>query len=144
MVYDYDIVVVGCGVAGLSAALTAKEKGARVAILERSPKAVRGGNTRYTEAYLRLKDETQITDDFENRLAENSGGHIEPGFLESTLKSYDDWPPILRAYSFTGPELIMTFANSVPDSIAWRSSSTRGRSSRSFRPKTSRNRRVVP
>ncbi len=119
MDYEYDVLVVGCGIAGLSAALTTAQAGARVAILERSPKAVRGGNTRYTEAYLRMKDERQVTDDFENRLAENSGGYIEPTFLESTLKSYDDWPPILRAYSFTGPEIIMTFASRVPDSIAW-------------------------
>ena len=119
MVYEHDILVVGCGVAGLSAALTAARAGARVAILERSPKAVRGGNTRYTEALLRIKDEAHVSDDFENRLAENSGGHIEPDFLASTLKSYDDWPPVLRAYSFTGPELIMTFANGVPDAIAW-------------------------
>ncbi len=119
MDHECDILVVGCGVAGLSAALTAKQAGARVMILECSPKAVRGGNSRYTEAYLRLKDETQITNDFENRLAENSGGHIAPTFIESTLKSYDDWPPILRAYSFTDPKLIMTFADNVPEAMAW-------------------------
>ncbi len=119
MSYKHDIVVVGCGVAGLSAVVTAAQKGADVAVLERSPRAVRGGNTRYTEAYLRMKSETEVSDDFESRLAENAGGHIDPNLLESTLKPYDQWPPLLRACSFTDPDLISTFAENVPASIAW-------------------------
>ena len=51
----YDVVVVGGGIAGLSAAISACENGARVALLERSVEAETGGNTRYTEAYLRMK-----------------------------------------------------------------------------------------
>lgn len=37
-----DVVVVGCGVAGLSAALSAANNGASVVLLERSEKSVRG------------------------------------------------------------------------------------------------------
>ena len=44
----YDVVVVGGGVAGLSAACSAAENGARVALLERATEAETGGNTRYT------------------------------------------------------------------------------------------------
>jgi len=44
----FDVIVVGCGIAGLSAAITAQQNGARIAILERAPKEERGGNTRYT------------------------------------------------------------------------------------------------
>jgi tricarballylate dehydrogenase len=43
-----DVVVVGGGHAGLCAAITAAEEGARVVLLERAPKAMRGGNTRHT------------------------------------------------------------------------------------------------
>ena len=39
----FDVVVAGCGVAGLSAAVSAREKGAKVAVLERSTREERGG-----------------------------------------------------------------------------------------------------
>ena len=44
----YDVVVLGGGNAGLSAALTARELGARVALVEAAPRAFRGGNSRHT------------------------------------------------------------------------------------------------
>ena len=52
---EFDVIVVGCGGAGLSAALAAQEKGARVCIVERASKDEFGGNTRYTGAWLRMK-----------------------------------------------------------------------------------------
>jgi tricarballylate dehydrogenase len=39
----YDVVVVGCGAAGLSAAVSAAERGSRVALVERSTREERGG-----------------------------------------------------------------------------------------------------
>ena len=57
---NFDLVVVGCGIAGLSAAATALQAGARVAILERSVKEERGGNTRWTEALLRMKSDSEL------------------------------------------------------------------------------------
>ena len=77
--HKYDVVVVGCGVAGLSAAVAAAEAGAKVAVLERSTYEERGGNTRYTEATLRMKNELEVSSDFETLLVENSGYYIQPG-----------------------------------------------------------------
>jgi len=48
----YDVVVVGCGIAGISAAVSAQQAGARVAILERAPREERGGNTRWSSTGL--------------------------------------------------------------------------------------------
>ena len=42
----YDVVVAGCGVAGLSAAVTAAELGKRVAVIERATREERGGQSR--------------------------------------------------------------------------------------------------
>lgn len=115
----FDIVVVGCGVAGLSAAVAAAQAGAKVAVLERTTYEERGGNTRYTEAYLRMKSEVELSHDFESLLLDNSGYYIEPELAASTVLDYENWSPIVRALAFTDPELISSFIDSVPAAVAW-------------------------
>ncbi len=46
MEQKFDVVVAGCGVAGLSAAVTAAERGLNVAVLERASREDRGGQSR--------------------------------------------------------------------------------------------------
>ncbi|MFW6031542.1 MAG: FAD-dependent oxidoreductase, partial [Myxococcota bacterium] len=48
---SHDIIVIGCGMAGLAAALRATELGASVCVLEKSPREHRGGHTRFTESF---------------------------------------------------------------------------------------------
>ena len=50
----YDVIVVGGGNAALCAALSAREQGARVLVLERAPLAERGGNSAYTDGKMRF------------------------------------------------------------------------------------------
>jgi tricarballylate dehydrogenase len=50
----YDVVVVGAGNAGLLAALSAYETGARVLVLEKAPRELRGGNSYFTGAGFRF------------------------------------------------------------------------------------------
>ena len=48
-----DIIVVGGGNAALCAALSARESGASVLVLERAPEALSGGNSRFTAGAFR-------------------------------------------------------------------------------------------
>lgn len=118
-VRQFDVVVVGCGVAGLSAAVAAQEAGARVAVLERSTFDERGGNTRYTTAAIRMKSEDAVSDDFLDVFGANSGYHVQPDFIEATVQDQASWPPLVRGASFTDPELISFFADEAPPAIAW-------------------------
>ena len=55
--YTFDVVVVGGGIAGLSAALSGAQSGASVVLVEKAPPAGRGGNTRFADAQMRFPHE---------------------------------------------------------------------------------------
>lgn len=117
---SYDVIVVGCGIAGLSAAVSAVQEGARVLILERAPRAERGGNTRYTDAYMRMKSSFEVADDFVDHLAVNSScGYIFPDLMAEVVKPREDWPPQIKSLNFSDPELLQTFADSAGPTIQW-------------------------
>ena len=50
----YDVVVAGAGNAGLTAALSAAERGASVLVIEKAPEYLRGGNTYFTGGLFRF------------------------------------------------------------------------------------------
>ena len=116
---QFDVVVVGSGIAGLAAAVTAHEAGARVAILERSPPEDRGGNTRWTEAFLRLKSEDAVADDFIAHFAKHAGHHLDPEIVAETAGDFESRSPIARALGFTDPDLIARFAEEAPGAVRW-------------------------
>lgn len=72
----YDIVVVGHGAAGLSAALAAAEAAPRasVAVLERTPEPLSGGNTRWSPANMRLRSVDEVSPGFEADMLDATGG----------------------------------------------------------------------
>jgi tricarballylate dehydrogenase len=49
--HTHDVVVIGCGIAGLAAGLRLAERDADVAILEKAPEENRGGHTQFTESF---------------------------------------------------------------------------------------------
>ena len=107
-----DLIVVGSGIAGLSAAVTAVQAGLRTVLVERAKEGEHGGNTRYTEAYLRMKAIDQVADDFEEHLAENSGGYVDPTFLQEASGSPETWSSLMRSLSMLDPAVIAQFAES--------------------------------
>ena len=50
----FDVIVVGGGNAALCAALSAREQGSNVLLLERAPREERGGNSVYTDGLMRV------------------------------------------------------------------------------------------
>lgn len=116
---EFDVVVAGCGVAGLSAAVAASEAGARVVVLERAPHEERGGQTRYTEAYFRMKSETEVSDDFMEHLAENSSGYVDPSLVQEMMRGREQWPSVVRGLGNIDHELIDVFATAAGPTVQW-------------------------
>ena len=79
----------------------------------------RGGNTRYTGAWLRMKNENEVSDDFEEHFAANAGGYIDPSILKHAVAAEESQPPMLRAMSYVDPNVIETFAQEAPPTLAW-------------------------
>lgn len=87
---SYDVVVIGCGAAGLAAALSAAEAAQQtsngdfaIAVLERAPQEQRGGNTRWTGAYMRLKDTSTVADRFVEDMLEFSRGLSDERYVRT-------------------------------------------------------------
>lgn len=114
-----DIVVVGSGIAGLSAAITAMQAGASVIQLERSPEHDRGGNTRWTEALLRMKSDSEVADDFEDAFANNAGYHLDPSLIQETAGDFENRSAIAKSLAFTDPDVIAAFADRAPATLQW-------------------------
>lgn len=119
MQVEADVVIVGCGIAGMAAAVSAAQAGASVRVVERAPRAERGGNSRYTSGNLRMKTVSEPTDDLADQLSQSSDGFVPHALIEQTLKPYEQWPPILRAHAFADPELVQSIVDKAPEAVTW-------------------------
>jgi tricarballylate dehydrogenase len=70
--------VVGTGLAGLSAALRAKEAGGKVVFIDKAPETSMGGNSRFSGGALRTPSDTVSAADLVKEAMDMSGGRANP------------------------------------------------------------------
>ncbi|MGH8258218.1 MAG: FAD-dependent oxidoreductase, partial [Steroidobacteraceae bacterium] len=77
---DHDLIVIGCGAAGLAAAVAYADRagrGARIAVLERATREGRGGATRWTSSWFRMTRDRQLDPAFIDTMKRVSNGRAD-------------------------------------------------------------------
>lgn len=112
----YEVVVVGAGNAALCAAISAKEQGASVVVLEKGPKEKSGGNSYFTDGAIRvgytsLEDIRKVV-----KLTEEQAQKIDmPEYTAHDF--YDDILNVSKQQS--NPELVRTLTDHSFSTIEW-------------------------
>jgi tricarballylate dehydrogenase len=115
--FKYDVTVVGAGNAALCAAISARENGASVLVLERGPQHKRGGNSFFTDgairfAYNGMNEIREIIPTITDDEAENIN---MPQYSQSDY--YDDLLRVTEGKS--NPELANKLVNQSFETIKW-------------------------
>jgi tricarballylate dehydrogenase len=114
---SYDVVVIGGGNAALCAALSAREQGASVVVLERAPEDKRGGNSAYTGGGFRMVHHG--TEDIRKVVPDLTDDEIaRSDFGQYTAEDYlDDLGRITQYY--IDPDLAEAIVKNSFDTVLW-------------------------
>ena len=114
---EYDVIVVGGGNAALCAALSAREHGAKVLVLERAPEDQRGGNSSYTGGGFRMVHHGVET--VKSVVPDLSEGEIaNTDFGEYTAEAYlEDLGRVTQWYC--DPDLAETVVKNSTATVQW-------------------------
>ena len=96
-----ELVVIGSGIAGFAAAVTAAEKGADVILLEK--RKVVGGNSRFAAGMFSCKDtgdpnQLSVDEIYEKVLSYHRGQFVDPRIVRAYLKKSNDTARWLESY----------------------------------------------
>ena len=101
----YDVAVLGGGNAALCAALAAADRGARVILLERAPRAFRGGNSRHTRnlrcmhaAPTDVLTDSYSEDEFMTDLLRVTGGMTNELLARMVVRASAEAPARMRQF----------------------------------------------
>ena len=113
----YDVVVVGGGNAALSAALSAREQGASVLVLERAPFEKRGGNSAFTGGGFRMVHHG--ADDIKKVVPDLTQDEIDrTDFGEYSVETYLDDLFRITQYNID-PQLAEIIVQNSTDTVQW-------------------------
>ena len=89
----YDVAIIGGGNAAMCAAITARQAGASVIVLEHAPRAFRGGNSRHTRNLRAMHDgptsvltESYLEDEYWDDLLRVTGGNTDEKLARMTIR----------------------------------------------------------
>jgi tricarballylate dehydrogenase len=89
----YDVAIIGGGNAALCAAISARQDGASVIVLEHAPRAFRGGNSRHTrnlramhEGPASVLTESYLEDEYWDDLLRVTGGNTDEKLARMTIR----------------------------------------------------------
>ena len=100
-----DVLIIGGGNAGLCAALSARERGASVLVLESAPRPYRGGNSRHTrnlrcmhDAPLETLEAAYPEAEYYEDLLRVTGGKTDERLARMTIRESMGCPPWMKRY----------------------------------------------